>query len=130
MKTITLFACSLLLFALGTSTAVAQKKKNKDKMETLNMKTYLIEREIPGAGDLTNSELTGISQQSCNVLNEMGPEIKWIHSYVTEDKVYCVYQAENKELIEKHAEKAGFPANSIKELSTKISPATALSPDN
>ena len=89
------------------------------------MKTYVIERSIPGAGDLTKEELKGISQTSCAVLKEMGPHIEWDQSYVTGDKVYCVYKAENKELIEEHAKKGGFPANSISEVTTVISPATA-----
>jgi len=89
------------------------------------MKTYVIERNIPGAGDLTPAQLKGISQTSCTVLKEMGPKIEWQHSYVTGDKVYCVYKAENKELIEEHAKKGGFPANSINEVATTISPATA-----
>lgn len=89
------------------------------------MKTYVIERIIPGAGDLTAEQLKGISQTSCSVLEEMGPTIEWQHSYVTGDKVYCVYKAMNKELIEEHAKKGNFPANSISEVSATISPATA-----
>ena len=89
------------------------------------MKKYLIERIIPGAGALTAEQLKGISQTSCSVLTEMGPKIEWQHSYVTSDKVYCVYKAENIESIEEHAKKGGFPANSISEVATIISPATA-----
>jgi len=89
------------------------------------MKTYLIEREIPGAGLLTAQQLKEISQKSCSVLQEMGPEIQWLQSYVTEDKIYCLYRAENKEIIMEHANKGGFPANKISELSTQISPETA-----
>ncbi|MEM9078230.1 MAG: DUF4242 domain-containing protein [Bacteroidota bacterium] len=89
------------------------------------MKTYVIERIIPGAGDLTAEQLKGISQTSCTVLEEMGPTIEWKHSYVTGDKVYCVYKAENKALIEQHAKKGNFPANSISEVATTISPQTA-----
>jgi hypothetical protein len=89
------------------------------------MKTYLIERTIPGAGNLSADQLKGISQTSCTVLKEMGPKIAWQHSYVTGDKIYCVYKAENKDLIEEHAKKGGFPANVINEISTMISPATA-----
>ena len=89
------------------------------------MKTYVIERIIPGAGDLTAEQLKEISQTSCAALTEMGTKIKWQHSYVTGNKIYCVYEAENKELIEEHAKKCGFPANSISEVSTTISPATA-----
>ena len=89
------------------------------------MKTYVIERVIPGAGDLSGEQLKGISQTSCTVLKELGPKIVWQQSYVTGDKIYCVYNAENKELIEEHANKGGFPANAINEITTTISPATA-----
>lgn len=89
------------------------------------MKTYLIEREIPNAGELSAQQLKEISQKSCSVLQEMGPEIQWLQSYVTEDKIYCLYRAESKELIMEHANKGGFPANKITELSTQISPETA-----
>lgn len=89
------------------------------------MKTYLIEREIPSAGKLTQEELKSISQTSCSVLNEMGPQIQWQHSYVTGDKIFCIYNAENVDLIREHAKKGGFPANNIIEVSSIISPATA-----
>lgn len=89
------------------------------------MKTYVIEREIPGAGKLTAEQLKSISQTSCGVLKGMGPEIEWVHSYVTGDKIYCVYKAENEELIKEHAKKGGFPANSVNEVANVISPATA-----
>ena len=89
------------------------------------MKTYVIEREIPGAGKLTAAELKAISQTSCSVLEEMGPQIEWIHSYVTGEKLFCVYKAENEDLIREHAKKGGFPVNRISELGTMISPATA-----
>lgn len=89
------------------------------------MKTYLIEREIPGAGNFTPETLKAISQKSCGVLEEMGPQIEWIHSYVTGDKIYCIYKAENEGLIREHAIKGGFPANKILEVPSIISPATA-----
>lgn len=89
------------------------------------MKTYLIEREIPDAGKLTPEQLKGISQTSCSVLKEMGPKIQWIHSYVTGNKIVCVYKAENEDLIREHAKKGGFPANTITQVHTTISPATA-----
>ena len=89
------------------------------------MKTYVIEREIPGAGKLTAAELKAISQASCSVLEEIGPQIEWIHSYVTGEKLFCVYKAENEELIREHAKQGGFPVNKINELGTMISPATA-----
>jgi hypothetical protein len=89
------------------------------------MKTYLIEREIPNAGKFTPEELKTISQKSCSVLKEMGPKIQWVHSYVTGNKIYCIYKAENEELIKEHAKKGGFPANTIVEIPAMISPATA-----
>ena len=89
------------------------------------MKTYLIEREIPGAGKFSAEQLKAISQKSCSVIDEMGPKIQWIHSYVTGDKIYCIYEAENEALIREHAKKGGFPANSILEVASMISPATA-----
>ncbi len=89
------------------------------------MQTFVIEREIPGAGKLSPEELRGISQTSCGVLSEMGPSITWIHSYVTTDKIYCVYIAPNIEMVREHAAKGGFPANSISEVSTIIDPVTA-----
>lgn len=107
--------------------AMAQKKeKEKDKTaQSSAMKTYVIEREIPDAGKFTADDLKGISQTSCKVLDEMGPSIEWMHSYVTENKIYCVYRTTDKELLKAHAEKGGFPINSISELSAQISPATA-----
>lgn len=89
------------------------------------MKTYVIEREIPNAGKLTAEELKNISQTSNNVLDEMGKKrIEWLESYVTEDKIICIYKADSKETVAEHAKKGGFPANSISELSTMISPET------
>ena len=89
------------------------------------MKTYVSEREIPDAGKLSGAQLKGISQTSCNVLEEMGPQIKWVHSYVTGNKIYCVYQSESEDLIREHARKGGFPANRISEVAAIINPATA-----
>lgn len=89
------------------------------------LKTYLIERAIPGAGLLTPAELKGISQKSCTVLKEMGPGIVWLQSYVTGNKIYCVYQAENESLLQEHAKKGGFPVTAITEISNTISPKTA-----
>lgn len=89
------------------------------------MPKYVIERELPGAGDLSEAELQGISQTSCNVLHDMGPSIQWVHSYVTGDKIYCVYNAPSEDEIRQHAEKGGFPANSISEVKTIIDPTTA-----
>ena len=89
------------------------------------MPKYVIEREIPGAGNLTGEQLKGISQTSCGVLSNMGPQIQWIHSYVTDNKIYCVYHAPNEEMVREHAKQGGFPANSVSKVSTVIDPATA-----
>lgn len=89
------------------------------------MPKYVIEREIPGVGDWSEEQLKGASQTSCSVLNEMGPEIEWLHSYVTGDKIYCVYSAANADLVHEHATRAGFPADSIAEIKTIIDPSTA-----
>ena len=89
------------------------------------MPRYVIERELPGAGKLTKNELQAISQRSCNVIKELGPSIQWVESFVTEDKLYCVYNAPNKEIIKQHAEKGEFPANRIEEIKSMISPVTA-----
>ena len=88
------------------------------------MPKYIIEREIPGAGHLTGNELQQISQKSCCVLQEMGPQIQWLESYVTADKIYCVYIAPDEDAIRTHAERGGFPANSIAEITTIIDPTT------
>ncbi|WP_310468778.1 DUF4242 domain-containing protein [Sphingomonas sp.] len=89
------------------------------------MPQFVIEREMPGAGSLSRDELKGASQTSCTVLRQLGPDISWDHSYVTDDKIYCVYNAPSAELIRQHAETAGFPANSISQVRTIIDPSTA-----
>jgi len=89
------------------------------------MPKYVIEREIPNAGNLSAEQLKEIANASCDVLRKMGPEIQWKHSYVTDDKIYCVYIAPNKEMIQEHAEKGGFPANKISLVSEIIDPVTS-----
>ena len=89
------------------------------------MPKYLIEREIPGAGDLSPQELQAVSQKSCSVLQNLGPQIQWVHSYVTGDKLYCIYIAPNEDMIREHASQGGFPANRISEIKTTIDPTTA-----
>jgi hypothetical protein len=89
------------------------------------MPKYIIEREIPEAGKLTAQDLQGISQKSCGVLSEMGPQIQWVQSYVTGDKVYCVYIAPDEQTVREHASKGGFPANSVEEVRAVIDPTTA-----
>ncbi len=90
-----------------------------------SMPKFVIEREIPNAGKLSPEELRGISQKSCGVLRNLGPQIQWVQSYVTDDKVYCVYIAPNKELVQEHAKQGGFPANRISEVKSVIDPTTA-----
>ena len=128
MKT-TIRIVSLILAMFVTNagfaqTASAANSTKKTKVST-TMKTYVIEREIPGAGKLTGAELKTISQTSCNVIKELGPGIEWVQSYVTENKIYCIYRAESEEVLRIHAAKGGFPINSVSVLSTMISPATA-----
>ena len=89
------------------------------------MPKYVIEREIPGAGKLSASELQAISQKSCSVLRNLGPQIQWVQSYVTPDKIYCIYISPNEDLIRKHAAEGGFPANRISEIKTIIDPTTS-----
>jgi hypothetical protein len=89
------------------------------------MPKFVIEREIPGAGKLTPAELQGISQTSCGVLRQMGPQIQWVESYVTGDKIYCIYIAPDEAAVREHASKGGFPANRISQVSAKIDPTTA-----
>ncbi|MDD1629457.1 MAG: hypothetical protein CG438_213 [Methylococcaceae bacterium NSP1-1] len=89
------------------------------------MPKYIIEREIPGAGSLTAQDLQGISQKSCGILNDMGPKIQWVESYVTDDKIYCVYIAPDEATVRAHAEQGGFPANRISQIKTMIDPTTA-----
>jgi hypothetical protein len=89
------------------------------------MPKYVIERDIPGAGKLTADQLHGIAQKSCGVLQKLGPQIQWVESYVTADKVYCVYVAPNEALVREHARQGGFPANRVSEVTRIIDPTTA-----
>ena len=92
------------------------------------MPKYVIEREIPGVGKLSPAELQAISQKSCGVLREMGPAIQWVHSYVTDNKIYCVYIAPNEGTVREHAQRGGFPANHISEVKAVIDPTTSEAP--
>jgi Nickel responsive protein SCO4226-like len=89
------------------------------------MPKYVIERELPGAGALSPEQLKGVSQKSCGVLQALGPQIQWVHSYVTGDKIYCVYIAPNEAMVREHAKQGGFPANSVSEVKVMIDPTTA-----
>ena len=89
------------------------------------MPQYVIERDMPGVGGASAADLQGASQTSCNVLQQLGPQIQWVHSYVTDNKIYCVYRAPNEDLIREHAQRGGFPANKISQVRTTINPTTA-----
>jgi len=89
------------------------------------MPQFVIEREMPGVGQLGPDDLKGASQTSCSVLRDLGPEIQWVHSYVTDDKIYCIYRAPGEQIIREHAERSGIPANSISQVRTTIDPTTA-----
>lgn len=118
----------VLLFSVSLS--VAQEKVSKEHQPDALLNTYLIEREIPNVGESTTADLKGISQKSCGVLKKMNTEkIQWVHSYVAEDKIYCIYKAESEDLVRKHATEGGFPINSVTVVSNVISPETAEDPD-
>jgi hypothetical protein len=89
------------------------------------MPKFVIERELPGAGSLSPQELNAISQKSCGVLSKMGPQIQWVHSYVTQDKIYCIYIAPDEKTVREHASQGGFPANRVSEIKAMIDPTTA-----
>jgi hypothetical protein len=89
------------------------------------MPKYVIEREVRGVGNMTDAEIQAIAQKSCNVLQNLGPQIQWLHSYVTGDKIYCVYIAPNEDMVRKHAQQGGFPANRVSEVKRIIDPTTA-----
>lgn len=127
MKTLKIFSVFILALAFincaNNEKSVADSLR--DETTTQNQNMYVIEREIPRAGNLTSGELKAISQSSCGVLEKMGSEIKWLHSYVTGDKIYCVYTAPNEEMVLEHAKQGGFPANSVAKVATVIDPSTA-----
>ena len=116
---------AILFFSFHAATAQTATTNNSQTAKSNEMKTYLIERDIPDAGKLTSEQLKGISQKSCSVLKNMGPDIEWVQSYVTGDKIFCVYKAKNEELIKEHGKEGGFPVTSITEIKSEISPATA-----
>ena len=115
---------TFLLF-IGYASMAQKATISSSTKNNTEMKTYVIEREIPNAGDLTPEQLQAISKKSNEVLKLLGSKIQWVQSYVTGNKIYCIYKAENAELIKEHANKGGFPANSISQVSSIISPATA-----
>lgn len=117
-----IFSCIFILMMAFAVSASAQSNTVAKKEQI--MKTFLIERDIPGAGNLTPADLKGISQKSCTVLKQMNG-IQWVQSYVTGNKIFCVYRAENETLLREHAKKGGFPITNIIEINNTISPATA-----
>ncbi len=122
MKTLKMLYLICLVISASTISAQSNQSSQEDNIE---MKAYLIERDIPGAGDLTPADLQGASKNSCNVLKAMDTNIEWVNSYVLDDKIYCIYKAQNESLIREHAEKAGLPCNKIMEISANIDPSTA-----
>jgi hypothetical protein len=94
-------------------------------MEVVSVPKFVIEREIPGAGSLSPEQLQAISQKSCSVLQNLGPQIQWLQSFVTDNKIYCVYIAPNERMVREHASQGGFPANSIAQVRRVIDPTTA-----
>lgn len=103
--------------------ALLSERVNEERKK--KMPKYLIEREIPGAGKLSPEELQAISQKSCGILKDMGPKIQWVQSFVTGDKVYCIYIAPNEEAVREHAQRGGFPANRVSKIEAMIDPTTA-----
>lgn len=130
----TLKSVLILAFAIVNFNAMSQEVAEvtevpnmlRAQLNSNDNNMYVIERELPGAGNLSSEELKAISQTSCGVLHKMGEEnIKWLHSYVTGDKIYCVYKAKNEDLVREHAKSGGFPANSVAEVKIVIDPSTA-----
>jgi hypothetical protein len=124
----TILMMVLVMVSFGVIAQTAQATKNQKTMETKTMNTYVIERQIPDAGKFNAEQLQGISKTSCSVLKDLGPDIEWVHSYVTDNKIFCIYKATNEQILRTHAEKGGFPINAINKLSTVISPSTATAP--
>lgn len=118
---------TLLVSAFSLLLALSASAREQPMPESLpaGQNMYVIERVIPDAGKKTPDELKAISQKSCAVLRSLGPRIQWVHSYVTGDKIYCVYIAPSEELVRQHAKEGGFPANAVTKVSTIISPTTA-----
>ncbi len=123
-KLVAAVALAALLTVGVSASAFAQAPAQSAHKKKVVMHTYVIERNIPGAGSFSKEKLKEISQTSNGVLKEMGPKIQWVDSYVTGDKVYCIYRAENEDLIREHAKRGGFPADRISEVDAMISPAT------
>jgi len=123
MKSLKALVVSVVALTLA-SLAFAESQPKPEALPS-GQHMYVIEREMPGVGKLSAEELKGASQKSCSVLRNLGPQITWLHSYVTGDKLYCVYLAPNEEIVRAHAKEGGFPANKISEVKTIIDPSTA-----
>ena len=124
MKSIKYLVFTTIMLLLPASLALAKEQPKPEALPAgLNM--YVIERDMPGVGKLSADELKGAAQKSCTVLRNLGPDITWLHSYVTGDKLYCVYLAPNEEMVREHAKEGGFPANAVNRVSTIIGPQTA-----
>jgi hypothetical protein len=117
-------AAMAALMTLGVCASASAETPATPHKTKGTMHTYIIERNIPGAGSLSKQQLRDISKKSNGVLKDMGPDIQWVDSYVTGDKVYCIYKAKNEDLIREHAKRGGFPADKISEVDTMISPKT------
>lgn len=114
-----------LVLSLGLAAAVAAKEQPRPEALPKGQHLYVIERDMPGLGKLTPEQLKAASQKSCAVLRDLGPDVVWLHSYVTGDKMYCVYLAPNEEIVREHARRGGFPATAVNAVSTVIGPKTA-----
>jgi hypothetical protein len=130
MRTMTKHISLLIVSTVFTGMAcfaqtTSRDASTKNNETNITMHTYVIERDIPGAGQFTPEKLKTIAKTSCSVLKEMGPGIQWMQSYVSGDKIFCIYKAENIEMLKEHAQKGGFPINNVYEVSSVISPATA-----
>jgi len=124
-KSCIMLIASLLLTGSASFAQKANTTTNSKNQNQTQMKTYLIERNIPGAGNFTAEQLKAISQTSCGVLDKMGPQIQWDHSYVVGNKIFCVYRATSEELLKEHGKQGGFPVDTIYEVKNIISPTTA-----
>jgi hypothetical protein len=123
-KLVAAVALAALMTLGGIANAFAAEPGKSAPKKKAVLHTYVIERNIPGAGSFSKEKLKAISQKSNGVLKDMGPDIQWVQSYVTTDKVYCIYRAKNEDLVREHAKRGGFPADQISEVDTMISPAT------
>jgi Protein of unknown function (DUF4242) len=125
MKSIKILILSTLTFLAA---GLAAKEQPKPESLPAGMNMYVIERDMPGLGKLTPAELKAASQKSCSVLQNLGPQVTWLHSYITGDKMYCVYLAPNEAMVREHAKQGGFPATVVNKVSTIIGPQTATQP--